>query len=135
MYKNILIPVDFDHEEGIENSFRAARLLADENAKFTVMHVMEAIPGYVRGQISEDILKHRHEEMKLSLDKAASGLPGATALLETGHAAQNIVNFAERNDVDCIVLSSHTPRLQKFFIGSTAAKVVNHASCTVLVIR
>jgi universal stress protein F len=135
MYKNILIPIDFDHEEGIRSTFAAARLLADENAKFTVMHIVEPIPGYVRGQIGDDILEQRSTEMKQSLEKIASDLPGAVALLETGHAGHSIVNYADENDIDCIVLSSHTPKLEKFFLGSTATRVVNHAGCTVLVIR
>ena len=135
MYKNILIPIEFDHEDGNKKSFQAARLLADENAKFTVIYVMEAVPGYVRGQISDDTFEKRREEVEQGLQKLASELGGATAALETGHAGHTIVNYAKAHDIDLIVLSSHTPKLEKFFIGSTANNVVTHADCTVVVIR
>lgn len=135
MYKNILVPIEFDHEDGARKSFEAARLLADKDAKFTVMYVMEAVPGYVRGQIPEETLDERRSEMEQSLKKVASMLEGATIRLESGHAGHNIVNFANENEVDCIILSSHTPKLEKFFLGSTANRVVTHADCTVLVIR
>lgn len=135
MYKNILIPIEFDHEDGNRKCFDAARLLADKDAKFTVMHVVESIPGYVRGQIPEDALKQRHDEMQRSLEDAAAQMDGATPLLITGHTGHEIVRYAQDHDVDCIVLSSHTPNLERFFLGSTASRVVTHAGCTVLVIR
>lgn len=135
MYKNILIPIVFDHEEGIEKSFAAARLLADDTAKITVMHVVETVPGYVRGQIPEETLKQRHDEMQKALADYAAKLDGAAPLLVDGHTGQQIVNFAKENDIDCIVISSHTPSLEKFFLGSTANRVVNHTGCTVVVIR
>ena len=135
MYRNILIPIVFDHEDGIEKSFAAARLLADETAKFTVMHVVETIPGYVRGQIAAETLQARHDEMEQSLAHFAAKLDGATPVLIAGHTGQAIVSYASENGIDCIVISSHVPGLEKFFLGSTANRVVTHAECTVVVIR
>ncbi len=135
MFKNILIPIEFDHEKGVKKSFKAARLLADENARFTVMYVMETVPGYVRAQIADETLEERRTEIERSLKNIAADLSGATTRLESGHAGHNILNFANDNNIDCIVLSSHTPKLEKFFLGSTANRVVTHAGCSVLVIR
>jgi nucleotide-binding universal stress UspA family protein len=135
MYKNILVPIELDHEEGNQKSFEAARLLADPDAKFTLMYVMEAIPGYVRGQIPDEIFVEQRREVKASLEHFAGEFEGATVHLESGHAGNAILHYADTHDIDCIVVSSHTPKLQKFFLGSTANKVVTHAGCTVLVIR
>ena len=99
------------------------------------MYVMEAVPGYVRGQIPDETFEKRRHEIERSLEKVAGQLEGATAHLESGHAGNNIINFANENEIDCIIISSHTPKLQKFFLGSTANRVVTHAECTVLVIR
>ena len=135
MYGNILIPVELDYEEGLQKSLKAAHLLANDDAKITLMYVMEDVPGYVRGQIPEDTLKKRRSEVESALKNIASKVKGARIELESGHAGNNIVNFANESDVDCIIISSHTPKLQKFFLGSTADRVVTHADCTVVVIR
>jgi len=42
---------------------------------------------------------------------------------------------AKEKDVDLIIIASHRPGLQDYFLGSTAAKVVRHATCSVLVVR
>ncbi|WP_371932559.1 universal stress protein [Pararhizobium sp. IMCC21322] len=46
-----------------------------------------------------------------------------------------MVEYAESNGVDCIIIASHRPGLQDYFLGSTAARVVRHAHCAVHVIR
>lgn len=135
MYKNILIPVDFGHDGGVEKALAIARVLAGTSAKFTVMHVMETLPGYVTGQLDHQVLDQRKHELQEALDKIAATLDGATAQLVSGHAGQTIVHFADNNDIDCIVVSSHKPALADMFIGSTANRVVHYANCAVHVIR
>jgi nucleotide-binding universal stress UspA family protein len=53
----------------------------------------------------------------------------------SGHAGRGIVEYADANDVDCIIIASHRPGLQNLFLGSTANRVVHHAKCTVHVLR
>ena len=53
----------------------------------------------------------------------------------SGHAGRTIVDHAVENHVDCIVIASHRPGLEDYFLGSTAARVVRHAPCAVHVIR
>ena len=43
MYQNILIPVVVEHDHNNQASFEAAKLLANTDAKFTILHVLEAI--------------------------------------------------------------------------------------------
>ena len=50
-------------------------------------------------------------------------------VVDQGHVA------AEDDKVDLIIIASHKPGLQDYFLGSTAARVVRHASCSVLVVR
>ncbi|MBT8411941.1 MAG: universal stress protein, partial [Octadecabacter sp.] len=44
-------------------------------------------------------------------------------------------DFATDNSIDCIIMASHQPGLEDYFLGSTAARVVRHAKCSVHVIR
>ena len=55
--------------------------------------------------------------------------------IRLGHAAQGILTVADGKRADTIVLSYHRPGIEGYFLSSTAARVVRHAKCTVVVIR
>ena len=135
MYKNILVPVLFDEGHDTQASYLAAHALADEGAKFTVVHVQEAIPSYVTAEIPSEVLAKTRHEIEKSLVQSAKALPGAVPMLISGHAGTTIVDYANKNDIDCIVMASHTLGIEDFFLGSTASRVVRHAKCSVHVIR
>ncbi len=54
---------------------------------------------------------------------------------QIGVAWDSICNYAREHDVDMIVIGSHGYRFIDRIIGTTAAKVVNHADRPVLVVR
>lgn len=135
MYKNILVPVVFDEGHDTQSSYIAARTLADEGATFTVLHVMEAIPAYVASEILADVMARTRDEIKEALQQSATALPGSSVKLLSGHAGRTIVDYANANAIDCIVIASHKPGIEDFFLGSTADWVVRHSKCSVHVIR
>lgn len=135
MYQNILIPVLLDEEHDATASFDVARALAGENAKMTVLHILETIPAYVTAQIPDAMLANTHAEVEEKLNDVVKGLPGAEAKLISGHAGAAIVDYVKDHGIDCVVVASHRPGFQDFFLGSTASRVVRHASCSVHVIR
>ena len=135
MYKNILVPVLFDEGHDTQGSYLVARALADEGAKFTVIHVLEAIPAYVTSEISSEVLAGTRRDVEKLLIQSARALPGAVTKLTTGHVGRTILDYARENDIDCIVIASHRPGIEDFFLGSTASRVVRHAKCSVHVIR
>ena len=75
----------------------------------------------------------------------------ATAFVETSGKAENvevesvilegspvheIVNFAEENDIDLIVMGTHGKNaIERFLLGSIAENVVRHSKKAVLVVR
>ena len=68
-------------------------------------------------------------------EQRAAGFPNAEARVVMGHAGRTIVEFAKEHEVDLIVMNSHRPGIGDYFLGSTAARVVRHAQCSVHVIR
>jgi len=56
-------------------------------------------------------------------------------IVRTGHSYNTILEVAKEKNADLIIIASHRPGLQDYFLGSTAAKVVRHANCSVLVVR
>lgn len=135
MYSNILVPVIFDEGHDTQASYLAALALADEGAKFTVLHVMETIPGYAAAHIPDDVMANSHTFAQNALKQSAGALPGAKAVLVSGHAGSTIVDYAFEHDIDCIVMASHRPGIEDFLLGSTAGRVVRHSKCSVHVIR
>ncbi len=137
MYNDILVPVALETENDANTAiaFAAARALANPGAKFTVLHVMEALPAYAIVNIPGDLLAVTQKRLSASLEETAKGLPGAKATLISGHSGRSILDYAEEKNVDCIIVASHQPGLQDYFLGSTAARVVQHAKCAVLVVR
>lgn len=135
MYKNILVPVIFDHDHNTQASYEIAGALAADGAKFIVMHVLETIPSYASAEIPDTVLATVRQNAEKSLIQTAKDLPGAVPLLVSGHAGRVIVDYAEEHGIDCIVMASHRPGFGDFFLGSTAARVVRQAKCSVHVIR
>jgi len=53
-----------------------------------------------------------------------------------GIPAEEIIGFAEKNDIDLIVIGTHgLTGIKRFLLGSVAEKVVRHATNSVLVVR
>lgn len=135
MYKNILIPVVLGEKHDHEISFSVARKLADQDARFVVLHVKETIPAYVVAQIPQELMVNSLRETEQELKEVCTGLAGSMPKLISGHAGHAIVDFANANEIDCIVIASHRPGLQNLILGSTANRVVHQAQCSVHVIR
>ncbi|AXI48991.1 universal stress protein [Sulfitobacter sp. SK012] len=135
MYENILVPVLVDNEHDTHASLQAAKTLASDRAKFTIVHVMEPIPSFVLAEIPADALNRTHTEIEDAMSRMAQSLEDCETKLISGHAGRAIVDYAHDNGVDCIVVASHSPRVSDFILGSTAAWVVRNANCSVHVVR
>ena len=136
MYAHILVPVAFDHETDTLRALDAAgRLLAD-GGQVTLVHIVEAIPPYVAAQISQEVHQGVRAKSIEMLEKAATGSDlKVNCEVVSGHPARAILDFAQSSECDCIIIASHDPGLEDYFLGSTAARVVRHAHCSVLVLR
>ena len=135
MYKNILVPVALDHEHDTAEAMRIAQRLRSEGGKITLLSVVEAIPGYVASYLPEGQQEKNRAEIETNLKADAGGLKGVESKVITGHPGGSIVDYAKDHGVDLIVITSHKPGLQDFFLGSTAARVVRYSQCAVHVLR
>ncbi len=135
MYKHILVTVAIDAMNNSEQSLKAAKLLAGTDGRVTLLHVREEIPGYASPYIPEGFDAEQKELVHKHLEALADQLEGANAVVVTGHAGRSIIDWADDNKVDCIIVASHRPGLQDYFLGSTAARVVRHAQCAVHILR
>ncbi|GAB4300282.1 MAG: hypothetical protein Kow0058_15670 [Roseovarius sp.] len=135
MYKHVLVPVSFDEDRDAAGAARVGRLLAGEDGRITLLHVIEQIPYYAISYLPQEYLTEARAAIEAELGEMAAGLPRAQAAVVEGHSGRTILEWAETNDVDCIVIASHRPGMQDLLLGSTASQVVRHAACSVHVVR
>ena len=143
--QNILVATDFS--EGARHGLvKAAELAKELGAKVTVCHVLDPSPFAalaIRGAAAEqlqqeqDLEKALHKALLEVVEEHFSDLLSAkTTLIMSSNAAQGICNYAEKEDVELIVLSTHgRTGLSHLLIGSVAERVVRHAPCPVLTVR
>jgi nucleotide-binding universal stress UspA family protein len=134
MYRNILVPIALDHQRDVASALAVARRLAGEEGTVTALTVVESVPAYILAEFPEGHAERSRDAAAKAL-KAEVGGTDVRTVAVTGHSARSILDYAEAHEVDCIVIASHRPGLQDFFLGSTAARVVRHASCAVHVVR
>ena len=134
MYSNILVPMALDHGLS-EQTLEIARALLAPGGRITAIHVHEAPQGSVSAYLDEETINNAKASARERLSEKVAGLDGVSAVLVTGHSSRTIVDYANENGTDCIVIGSHRPGLSDYLIGSTAARVVRHAQCAVHVQR
>ncbi|MDQ2091668.1 universal stress protein [Marimonas arenosa] len=135
MYMNILVPVSFDEERDAQQAIDVARKLAGEGAHITLLHVIEQVPSYATTFASQNYMEEAKKAVREQLNKLIEGIPNAEGAVVEGHSGRSILDYAAEKWSDCIVIASHRPGLQDYFLGSTAAHVVRHAGCAVHVVR
>jgi len=135
MYNTILVPTDLAHEDLTIQSLKKAQKLSD-NGRIVLLHVLDAIPAYALAEVPILIVEQQVPNTKQKLKELVEK-SGVKADVETlkGSAHNNIIDEAKKIGADLILINSHQPGLQDYLLGSTAAKVVRHASCSVLVDR
>lgn len=136
MYKNILVAIDPSHGPDQETALRMATHLAeDATARITAMTVVEPIPASVLAEAPEDIAERAGALALADLRNLVGTQSEVNTVIRHGSAGPTIVDYAGEHGIDCIVLASHKPGLTDYFLGSTAARVVRHAPCSVHVLR
>ena len=135
MYHNILVPISFDEARDTSAPLKLAQMLATPDAKVTLLHVVEHIPGYAISYMPADYLSEARKAIQGELDALAAKLPNAHGVVIEGHSGRSILDWADVNKPDLIIIASHRPGMGHLLLGSTAAQVVRHAPCAVHVVR
>lgn len=136
--------VGYDESPQAEAALRHA-LEKYPDAQITAIHVNDPREWISEGDefggfYSEDMYERVQEAAQETLEEAERIAAEFDRELETttqaGRPASEIVQFAEENDVDHIVVGSHGRRgLNRFLLGSVAETVVRRSPVPVTVIR
>ena len=140
LYKKILVPTD-GSEFAKKAQEHALFLAGVSGAELIAVSVTEN--NFINGLPLDDevyqlnqILKERSQE---NIDEFADLIKDdlkVTSVIKEGSPAQVILEVANEEDVDLIVIgSSGKSGFDRFIMGSVADKVVNSAKCAVLVVH
>ena len=145
--RNILVPID-GSEYSLHAAQYAARIARNEKVQLFCIHIVNPrMPyGYAtpaasskESQNYEDI-KHKVESWFDIVRNMAKveGIPDIKTeiFIDVKSIIESIIDYATRKNIDLIVIGTRgRTGLKRFFMGSVANGVIQHAHCSVLVVR
>ena len=136
MFQKVLVAFDIAHKEHGLKILKRGQELCNEGGELKVIYVGEEIPSYMDFAVPQDVVDEGVEDTRKRLKKiVADNDIHAEVLVKRGRPHIEILEYANESDIDLIMVASHNPGIQDYLIGSTAARIVRHAQCSVLVDR
>ncbi len=137
--KKILVAHD-----GSKSSDKALRKGFEIAKRFdSTVAVISVVPELYLSELMEmdrlRIVETLTEEARKTLqkiEKTTKGVKSLKTLIRQGNPSEEILKAAGKMRADLIVTGSHGRRgAQKFLLGSVSSKIVDHAACSVLVVK
>ena len=145
LYKVILVPIDFSECSNRTLEY-ATHIAIRENASIWLLHVFR-IPDYAvthygwgeqdcrPAELGSAELKARENLSAVEKEVLSRGIK-AKACFRVGHPFEEIVSLANEPEVDLVLIGSQgCSSIKRLLLGSTTARVVEHARCTVMVVK
>ena len=143
MFERILVATDFSPASApaLEQSLKMARR---EEALLLIAHAYQE-PGLVElshaparayEQWDQALRDGAERKLRPLVEHARTEGVEARALLLSGFADEAIIEAAEQQGADLIVMGTHGRRgAARFFLGSVASRVISMAPCPVMTVR
>lgn len=140
MHKNILFPIDLNHEASWQRALPDLLALAGEGGTIHLLGIVQDIgSSMVATFLPKGYERKALEKMETELEAfIAQHMAGANVVPHVGHGhvAETILKAAKATKADLIVMASHKPdELRSILVSSHANAVVRHAPVSVLVVR
>jgi len=141
MFNKILVPLD-GSELAAKVLPKVVELAKNFNSQVILFHachtedfgVGEASPGVTRSAPAEE-----KKVCESFLSQAGNDLKGQGLnvdwVCDEGVPARQIIGYAQKNNVDLICMATHGRGEVAWALGSTAEKVVTHATVPVMLVR
>lgn len=147
-----------DLSENARYAFKYASTIANRfGAAITILHVLEELSPSSLGLVSEIVgkerwadLKKRNEEKVVTSIRAriedvcneiSQSIPECPFIVQeiivkTGHPVDQIIHYAEKEDIDMVVIGSYGQGIfSEAMLGSTSRRVLRQCAKPVLVVR
>jgi len=139
LFSRILVAVD--GSESAKKAFEKSIYLAQKcNSKLDVIHV---VLDYTYGgdsaatfELIEELKENGMKILEQCKSHAIKNNVLAETILEVGDHAQVIIDIANKNNYDLIIMGSRgMSAFKELLLGSVSFKVMHHARCPVMVVR
>jgi nucleotide-binding universal stress UspA family protein len=138
--KKFLVGLDGSEQQSriLEDAVELAKRLGAELVLFRSVTLPLDIPAATLSvsptSVTDILLENAKKDLEAQRAKVDPSVPARTRV-DLGTPWRQILDAAKSEGVDLIVIGSHGYGGLDRLLGTTAAKVVNHAECSVLVIR
>lgn len=135
--QSVLVGVDFS--EASRQALNQGRSLAERlGVPLTALNVLvlppPLLPEVQLPTPDPDWTQDMERRAREQLEKWIEGFPNAEALIRWGSPAEELVAAADPDTLLVVAQVGHST-WERLLFGSTAARVVRHAPCDVLVVR
>lgn len=137
--QKILLPVDFPNTS-LHVIHQAATFAHHFHSEIVMLHVATAEshaagvpedgPEFAAWDVQAEILREAQQKQDQALSTDLAGL-AIRSLLVKGDAARTIVQTAQQENADLIMMPSYGFAFNQFLMGSETAKVLNETECPV----
>ncbi len=146
-YRHILVATDFSRyaDLGLKKALELAKPFS---AKVSIVHVTEALSAELYpsiGELAVPVLinnpgqEEKHianleKKLKAHIELLGFADENIDTHILSGHRIDEIVEYANTNNVDLIVMGSHGRRGLARLVGSSTNGVIHHAPCDILTV-
>ena len=121
---------------------KAMEIAAKEGAELTALTISNApFTNLYLGELSGEFLDRIRQGIEESVQRIKDQAKAAQAKVEvvvqeSPSPAEAIVEYAEKNGIDLIVIGNKgAGAVERFLIGSVSSNVVTHSPCSVMVVK
>jgi len=142
VYKHILLATELINVSQVIEE-QAALMQNLTGAKLSIIYVIEPVPSAYA--VTEAAIAYDYRKNRKSLEKKVLKLienlekrlniSDTRVIISDGRVSDEILRFANSEDIDLIIIGSHGCHGIKLLLGSTANAVLHEANCDVLAVR
>ncbi|MFT0891153.1 universal stress protein [Pseudochelatococcus sp. G4_1912] len=140
MFKKIVVPIDLaDLDIARKAVAQAAALARESGGTVRLVHVRSIMPVSFVEFVPPTFDEEQTQQMSEEMAEVAKSVPlppeRVSTVIRLGSVYNEVLEEASEIGADLIVVSSHQPGMSTYLLGSNAATIVRHATCSVLVLR
>ena len=150
MYKKILVPLDgselaecaLEHVKAIATGCNVPEVIllrvVQPTSSFSLGELAASnakLATDVEGQIEKEHANQAKSYIETMVRKLTKERVSAKSQIISGNAAEQILNFSEKNQVDLIIMSTHgRSGISRWAMGSVADRIIHYSTIPVLII-
>lgn len=140
MTSSVLVAIDLTHSDEAAALLARGKQLMDAGGRMSAVTVipdygMSLVGGFFREGAEKEAMELAAQELHKVTERALGAGEQIRHVIRHGNAYEEILEAAKLVEADLIVIGAHKPDFGDYLLGPNAARVVRHASASVLVVR